>query len=106
MITKVDNRFTLESQLFTNKSQHLQTFKYLYQVQGGAPKRSALGGGPDGQDRLWEKLRVVLMRDPARVRDLLVEYEHAQEEWLGAGRYDPDLAQTVREVYLKILDVL
>ena len=46
------------------------------------------------------------MRDPARVRDLLVEYEHAQEEWLGAGRYDPDLTQTVREVYLKILDVI
>lgn len=54
----------------------------------------------------WEKLRVVLMRDPDRVRELLVAYEQAQEEWLGAGRYDPDLAQTVREVYLRILDVL
>jgi len=54
----------------------------------------------------WEKLRVVLMREPDRVRNLLVEYERAQQEWLGAGRYEPDLAQTVREVYLKILDVL
>ena len=53
----------------------------------------------------WPKLQNALMHDPDRVRGLLDEYETAQEEWLGAGRYDEELSLKVREAYLKILDV-
>ena len=41
-------------------------------VQGGAPKRSALGSGPDGQDRLQDRRRIYMPKCRPKSRNEIV----------------------------------